>query len=119
MNALYRMYVDCRRNGCLEGIFIADKEDVEFLVKNKVQVYFGEVLGKHSEIYGTIEEKEIEMITDDENVLSVIEKYGLETGFSPFDYYVPSSYGEENQLPEDCMVEDAIEILRSRLEKIQ
>lgn len=114
MLALYRMYVDCRRNGCLEGIFIAEKDDVEFLVKNEVQVYFGEVLGKHSEIYGSIEEKEIEMITDDENVLSVIKKYGLQTGFNPFDYSVPSSYREENQLPEDCMVGDAIQILRSR-----
>ena len=39
------MDFDCGRMGNLEGVFIADTEDVEYLVNNKISVYFGEVLG--------------------------------------------------------------------------
>ena len=52
MKALFKMDFDCGRMGNLEGVFITDTEDVEYLVNNKISVYFGEVLGKHSEISG-------------------------------------------------------------------
>lgn len=45
MKALFKMDFDCGRMGNLEGVFIADTEDVEYLVNNKISVYFGEVLG--------------------------------------------------------------------------
>lgn len=54
MKALFKMDFDCGRMGNLEGVFIADTEDVEYLVNNKISVYFGEVLGKHSEISGCV-----------------------------------------------------------------
>ena len=48
MKALFKMDFDCGRMGNLEGVFIADTEDVEYLVNNKISVYFGEVLGKNT-----------------------------------------------------------------------
>lgn len=87
--ALFRFYADCGRQGDLEGVFISTKEMVNKLIDSKIEVYFGEVLGKHSEVYGSIEKKEIEFLTDDEVAVEVVSKYKLETGYNPFDYDTP------------------------------
>lgn len=50
MKAIYKLNADYGRNGNLTGVFIAEKEHVAVLLENKIEVYFGEVLGKHSEI---------------------------------------------------------------------
>lgn len=83
MKGLYRMDVSVGRMGDLEALFVADKRCVEILIKEQIGVYFGEVLGKHSEVYGTIKPSEISLVTDDKNVIDVIEKYNLETGHNP------------------------------------
>lgn len=81
---LYKFNFDCGRMGELNGIFIADSKDVESVIGK--EVYFGEVLGKHSEIYGTIDEGEIKLITDDPEVVSLMEENNISTGFNPLDY---------------------------------
>jgi len=86
MKALYKFHFDCGRNGELNGLFIANKENVEELMESKRIIYFGEVLGKHSEIMGPIEDEDITFVTTDEKVLAVIEHFNLETGFNPLDY---------------------------------
>lgn len=53
--AIFKMNLDAGRQGSLEGIFSAEKEHVKILVEQEIEVYFGEVLGKHSEIHGTVE----------------------------------------------------------------
>ncbi len=88
MKALYKMNINCGRMGSLEGLFLAYPAKVDKLLESGVEVYFGEVLGKHSEIYGKIEKKEIQLITEDEKVISVIEEFGLESGYNPFGYQV-------------------------------
>lgn len=116
MKALYRLKFDCGRQGCLEGVFVADTEDVKFLVENQVSVYFGEVLGKHSEIYGPVEQKEIELITTEANVIEVVEKYGLSTGDNPFGYNLCADGMED--VPDngvdwnDCTVQEYIDFMR-------
>ena len=62
MEKLWKFHWDCGRQGDLDGVFIATEEEVQSLVGQ--EVYFGEVLGKHSEVYGTIEQGEITMITN-------------------------------------------------------
>ena len=104
MKALYKLNFDCGRNGSLEGIFTAEKEDVEVLVEKEIPIYFGEVLGKHSEVYGTVERDEIEFITDAEEVINIFEKYKLSSGYNPFDYSVKSGFFEED----DVTVKEAI-----------
>ena len=116
MKALYRLKFDCGRQGELKGIFIAETEDVKFLVENKVSVYFGEVLGKHSEIYGTVERQEIEEITKEQNVLDIVEKYGLSNGHNPFEYNLCEDGMED--VPDngvdwsDCTVQEYIDFMR-------
>lgn len=116
MKALYRLKFDCGRQGVLEGIFIADTEDVKFLVENKVSIYFGEVLGKHSEIYGPVECQEIEEITKEQNVLDIVEKYGLSNGYNPFEYNLCEDGMED--VPDngidwsDCTVQEYIDFMR-------
>ena len=84
--AVYKLSVSCGRQGDLNGVFIAEKSHVKKLIEAKIQVYFGEVLGKHSEIYGAIEEDEIIFVSDNPEVIKVIEENVLESGYNPFEY---------------------------------
>lgn len=116
MKALFKMDFDCGRMGHLEGVFIADTEDVEYLVNNKISVYFGEVFGKHSEISGCVAESEIKQITTDENVIKIVEEYGLNSGYNPFEYTLCTS--ETEDIPDngvdwdDCTVQEYIDFMR-------
>ena len=85
MKGLYRFWWDCYRSGVLEGVFLAEPEDIERVIGK--EVYFGEVLGKHSEVYGTVDEKDIELITDNQEVVKIFEDYNLEFGYNPIVYY--------------------------------
>ena len=80
MECLWRFYWDCGRQGEVEGIFKATKEEVDNAIGK--DVYFGEILGKHSEVYGTIEEGEITLESDDPLVV----KNAVESGYNPLDY---------------------------------
>lgn len=82
--AIYKLSVDCGRSGDLEGVFLATKAQVNKLISSKIEVYFGEVLGKHSEIYGAIEKKEIKLLTDDPVAVEIVKKYKLTNGINPF-----------------------------------
>ena len=73
--------------GNLEGLFIATDKEVADIVGKRV--YFGEVLGKHSEIYGELEMSDFTKITDEPLVVAILESnVGSKTisGYSPFDY---------------------------------
>lgn len=76
---LWRFCWDCR-GGEVEGIFRATKEEVEDAIGKKV--YFGEILGKHSEVCGTIEEGEITLVAD--NPIEV--QCAIESGYNPLEY---------------------------------
>ena len=88
MVGLYRLNASFGREGDLEGLFLADSEDVKYLIDNQVSVYFGEVLGKHSEVYGSFSSDEIELITEDEKVIDIFRKYNISSGYNPFVYNV-------------------------------
>lgn len=81
---IYKFHWDCGRQGEVAGIFVASEKDVKSIIGK--DVYFGEILGKHSEVYGTIEKGDITLLTDNEEVVKVILDYGLENGYNPFDY---------------------------------
>lgn len=84
--AIYKFYQDHGRMGSLEGIFVADPQRVKQLIDSEEEVYFGEVLGKHSEIYGPISEGEITMVSDGSAFVGLFEAHDLSSGFCPFDY---------------------------------
>jgi hypothetical protein len=86
MKAIYKLHFDCGRMGVLEGSFVADTEEVKKLIDSKKEVYFGEVLGKHSEISGRIEECDITLVTTEPKVVELFERHDLSSGYNPFDY---------------------------------
>lgn len=84
--AIYKLNFDCGRMGSLNGVFVAEKQYVNILVESKMEVYFGEVLGKHSEIYGPIEAGDIKMVSDSDEAIKVVEELDLSSGYNPFHY---------------------------------
>jgi len=85
MKALYKIDLHLHYASAV-GLFIEDKEKVEWLLKTKPEIYFGEIAGKHSEVFGALDEDDIQMITDDPDELKVIERLELEHGINPFWY---------------------------------
>ncbi|MEE6129096.1 hypothetical protein V2E39_16975 [Chryseobacterium arthrosphaerae] len=112
--AVYKMHVDCGRSGELEGVFVAKKSHVKILIDSEMEVYFGEVLGKHSEVYGKIENKEIKMVSDNEDVVNVIKTHDLESGYNPFNYAVVNQQREDFI---DLTVGEICEILEKEMSK--
>jgi hypothetical protein len=93
MKKLYKLYIDVGRMGSLTGSFVREESDTKKLIGRTV--YFGEILGKHSNIYETIEEGHITEVTDDQDFIEKAEKYGLDSvGVNPFDYI--DEYDEED-----------------------
>ncbi len=86
MKNLYSFYWDCGRQGEVNGVFLATEEEVNNVIGK--EIYFGEILGKHSEIYGKLEKNEIKIITDNQDFLKMAEdlKIDLSSGFNPLAY---------------------------------
>lgn len=88
MKKLYEFNLDCGRMGSLEGVFIATEEEL-----NKIQgknIYFGEVLGKHSEVDIVFDRDELDVKSEDQDFISKLEDvFGSPTisGYNPLDYY--------------------------------
>lgn len=97
MKAIYKFHWDVGRMGNLNGLFIAEKDDVEKIIGS--HIYFGEVLGKHSEVYGDLNEEDLEMKTDDQEFISKLQKIlnveSTISGYNPFDYYEEEDEDEE------------------------
>lgn len=112
--AIYRLYMDFR-GGEITGMFLADKKYIEYMIEHEVSVHFGEVLGKHSDVRITICDDDIEMVSDEKNVIDFFEKYKFENGYNPltelFDPYGTEGFNEPEDGIEwsDCCVEEWIE----------
>jgi len=98
MKAIYKMYFDCGRMGSLDGIFTAEKDAMQKLIESGNEVYFGEVLGKHSDISGPIENSDITMISDDSEHVLLFEKLNMKCGYNPFDYIEEETTSEESEV---------------------
>jgi hypothetical protein len=66
------------------GIFSADDSEVEDAIGE--EVYFGEILGKHSEVEGVLNPQDFQILTDDQDFIAKFEELGLETGYNPLAY---------------------------------
>ena len=87
MRKLYKFYLDYGRQGELEGLFIADERDVIDIIDQ--EVFFGEVLGKHSDVSAVMDEDMFTVIDVPEETLKTLEKELGSTwsGFNPIDIY--------------------------------
>lgn len=96
---LYSFYWSCGRMGSLDGLFVAKESELEKLFGETI--YFGEVLGKHSEIYGELEKKDITLVSEDHDkilwLLSVLSTDSTISGYNPFDYYDPSDSEDDEE----------------------
>lgn len=88
MEKLWKFHWDCGRQGDLYGVFIATDEEIQSLVGKKV--YFGDVFGRHSEVYGTIEQGEIILLTENTEAIKALQEACGKTisGHNPLQYLV-------------------------------
>lgn len=85
MKKLFKFHWDCGRMGDVEGVFVADDGDVEKAIGKRV--YFGEILGKHSDIFGTLDAKDLTVVTDNQDFIEKAVRYGIgSTGHNPLHY---------------------------------
>lgn len=87
---LFEMHVNYGRMGDLDGLFVSTQKKVDALAGKNV--YFGEVLGKHSEIDVDFEDHlpEFEVKSEDrEFIKKLVEVVGSETisGFNPVEIF--------------------------------
>ncbi len=98
-NRLYKFDFDCGRMGNLDGIFVADDKKIKQLIKQNPSIYFGEVLGKHSEIFGDFSEMNVEKIKMDsrtvKKVSSILGKSW--SGYNLMDYVEESELNNQNR----------------------
>lgn len=83
---LWQFEWDCGRSGYVEGLFVATEKEVENAVGK--DLYFGEILGKHSEVYGVFEEGEAEKLDVSPEAVEEVSQYLGETwsGYNPLHY---------------------------------
>ena len=97
MKVLAKFYWDCGRSGDIDGIFIADKSEIEAAYGK--HVYLGEVLSKYSEVYGDLDQGDITIISEDPVVVEVLLNLfedGTISGFNPLDYIEETDEEDED-----------------------
>lgn len=89
MMKLYQFNKYIYRQGDLEGIFIAEPEDINNLTGSNV--YFGEALGKHSNVSCVIQEQDIKQLqVSDNTVDDLLKVIGTDiSGYNPLNYLEP------------------------------
>jgi hypothetical protein len=96
---LVEFYWDCGRSGELTGLFVTTKEKLESLYGK--EAYFGEALGKHSEISGTLSEDDFTIRTDNQEFIKLFDELVGDQGFNPFNYVQeeePEEYTTDEEL---------------------
>ena len=90
---LVQFYWDCGRMGDLDGLFIITEDELKSWYGR--EAYFGEVLGKHSEI----DESDFTIKSDDQEFIAKIEELlGKHlSGFYPGDYYIADTDDEPEE----------------------
>lgn len=81
---LVKFFWDCGRSGDLEGLFSIEKEKLE--KSYGTHVYFGEVLGKHSEVYGDLSKEDFVIVSEDSDFIEKYDQIIGSSGYNPFDY---------------------------------
>ena len=95
---LVEFYLDYGRMGCLDGLFVTTTEELEKLYGK--EVYFGECLGKHSEVFATMKANQFEVKSDDPAFIEkLVEIIGDDTisGYNPFNYLEEDDEEDEDE----------------------
>ena len=86
---MLKLYCFCwprERGGDVEGLFVEDSDVVENAIGS--DVYFGEICGKHSDVYGTLDEEDLTVVSEDQEKINwLVDILGRSiSGYNPFDY---------------------------------
>jgi hypothetical protein len=83
---LYKFYWNCGRMGDVEGLFCATESEVNNAIGKKL--YFGEILGKHSEIFGELKAEDITLLSSDQEFTHKFQEVtkGISLGYNPLAY---------------------------------
>lgn len=81
---LYRFFAYAGHMGELEGAFLATAHELDTLIGQYVS--FGEILSGETELGFTIKPEHLILVTDDEHVISILEKENFCVGINPLDY---------------------------------
>lgn len=90
---------DWGRMGSLEGLFVCDGTEwrsLQLLIKHEVDIYFGEVLGKHSDCTGPVKANEISVRSENQEFCAEFRRLKLDTGFSPLGHFDPAVFWEQS-----------------------
>ena len=92
---IYKMFVKYGMMGDIEGMFVSTPEKVAAMIGKRL--YFGEILGKHSEVEFVLRKGHIKPATStqpSEEVIEFFEKHIGSSGFDPSDYLPCPDCGE-------------------------
>ena len=79
------MELDYGRCGSIDGVFVVEREDFLLALKQNPNVYFGEVLGKHSEVCPDFKEIDFEILSEEQDKIEWFEATIGSSGYNPFD----------------------------------
>jgi hypothetical protein len=102
MKTLYKFSYDCGRMGSLDGLFVAESDDLVAAYGH--QVHFGEVLGKHSDVSVRLDESQFTAISiDPEKITWLLDIIGTDTisGFNPLSYMDEDEDDEDEHEDDD------------------
>lgn len=92
------------RGGEVTGLFAAEEEKVRAAVGE--MCYFGEILGKHSEVYGTLKTEDFRVVPCSPSFAEEFTTVVGSVGHNPLDCLVLSHLGKpDEQCPPDRMCE--------------
>jgi hypothetical protein len=88
MLKLYKFEWDCGRAGSVEGLFVDEEQEVQKAIGE--DVYFGEILGKHSEVYGELSEEDLTVLSEDQEkikwLIDIMDGVWTISGYNPLNY---------------------------------
>lgn len=95
MLKLYSFHWDCGRSGDLDGLFVAEEDQVESAIGKRL--YFGEVLGKHSDVEGILEASDLEEVSSEQDKITwLVDLLGTSiSGFNPLEYLAEEDEEDE------------------------
>lgn len=83
---LYKFCWDYRRSGEVSSLFFATEDQIEKAIGS--DIYFGEILGKHSEVCGTLKKNDLTKLNVDTVALQELHNELGDTisGYNPLNY---------------------------------
>jgi hypothetical protein len=85
--SIYKFDVQVGRMGDLSGIFVTTKNEIDEIINSERIVYFGECLGKHSDIYFKLKDDMFTLVSDNQDFVNIFNDHDMETGVNPVSRY--------------------------------